>query len=75
MRNRRQIIFGTRRRRGEIYLQDSDAVYIVKKPFYLQPAPPPRYKISPPYSDENSGSDTEVEREGFSYDSDAYEKV
>lgn len=41
---RRHIIFGTRKRRGEIYLDDSDTLYIVKERFYLQPAPP-RYKI------------------------------
>lgn len=79
---RRQIIFGTRQRRGEIYLGDSDALYIVKKPFYLQPAPPrlsSKSHNSRPsqnqdqYRDEDS--DTEVEREEFSYDSDACEKV
>jgi hypothetical protein len=66
------MICGNRKRRGEIYLEDEDALFIVKKPFYLQPAPPPRYKPSN-YQDQDSDSDTEVER--FEYDCDAYEKV
>jgi len=68
----RSIICGTRMRRGEIYLEDGDALLIVEKPFYLQPAPPPRYKHSAD-PDQDSGSETEVER--FEYDSDASEKV
>jgi hypothetical protein len=73
--NRRSIICGTRRRRGAIYLEDEDTLFVVKKPFYLQPAPPPRYKNSSPSSlqNENWDSDTDTEVEG--YDSDAYEKV
>jgi hypothetical protein len=41
------MICGSRKRRGEIYLEDEDedSVFVVKKPFYLQPAPPPRSKI------------------------------
>lgn len=69
---RRSIICGTRKRRGEIYLEDEDTLLTVKKPFYLQPAPPRRYKPSND-RDQDSDSDTEVER--FEYDSDAYEKV
>lgn len=68
----RSIICGTRPRRGEIYLEDEDTLLIVEKPFYLQPAPPPRYKPSN-NRDQDSDSDTEVERS--EYDSDAYEKV
>jgi hypothetical protein len=63
------MICGNRKRRGEIYLEDEDTLFIVKKPFYLQPAPPPRYK---PSSDRNQDSDSDPEVE---YDSDAYEKV
>jgi hypothetical protein len=64
-----------RKRRGEIYLEDSEDVFIVEKPFFLQPAPKTRCKIASNKNEkyEDSGSDTEVEE--FSYDSDAYEKV
>jgi hypothetical protein len=75
--NRRSIICCRRRkRRGEIYLEDDeDALFIVEKPFFLQPAPKTRYKsaVNPHSKYEDSGSDTEVEE--FGYDSDAYEKV
>ena len=75
--NRRSIICCRRRkRRGEIYLEDDeDKLFIVEKPFFLQPAPKTRHKIAVNTHSkyEDSGSDTEVEE--FSYDSDAYEKV
>lgn len=67
MLDRRSIICGTRRRRGEIYLED-DEISAAKKPFYLQPAPKTRYKIS--LNEKELDSDTD-----FAYDSDAYEKV
>ena len=75
--NRRSIICCRRRkRRGEIYLEDDeDALFIVEKPFFLQPAPKTRYKsvVNTHAKYEDSGSDTEVEE--FGYDIDAYEKV
>jgi hypothetical protein len=48
---RRYIIFGTRKRRGEIYLNDSDTLYMSQNQ----------------YRDAESDSETEVEGEAFSY--------
>lgn len=43
----RNIFTGRRQQgRGEIYLEDDETVaFIVKKPVFLQQAPPPQYKV------------------------------
>jgi len=66
----RSIFTGTcRRRHGEIFLQDDEAVAcVVKTPFKLQPAPPSKYKI-------RVESEKGFESEAFHYDSDAAERV
>ena len=62
-------------RRGEIFLEEDETVaFIVKRPFHLQPAPKPRYKIDVKER-EFAGEDEDTEVEGYQYDSDAYEKV
>ena len=77
-RNRKDIICGNRKKRGEIYLEEDD-ILIVRKPFYLEPAPPRRSPSPPSKQSEKytipqyEDSDTEVEE--FAYDSDAAEKV
>jgi hypothetical protein len=78
MADRRQILYGSRKRRGEIYLEDSEeeAVYIVRKPIFLQPASrnfSPSFQTR--YRDENKVEHTEAEREEFEYGCDAFEKV
>jgi len=61
------IICGRRQRRGEIYLEDDDNLFIVKRPFELSPAPASRNKTSVDgYLDEKAE---------FHYDSDANERV
>jgi hypothetical protein len=78
MVDRRQILYGSRRRRGEIYLEDSEeeAVYIVRKPIFLHPA---SRNFSPSFQtqfrDGDKDKDTLVEREEFEYDYEAFEKV
>ena len=45
MGNRRSALYGRRQRRGEIFLEDAEAVKRVgEKPFSLQPAPAAKYK-------------------------------
>jgi len=68
--SRRSIFTGTyRRRHGEIFLQDDEAVAcVVKTPFKLQPAPPSKYKIQ-------VESEKGFESEASHYDSDAAERV
>ena len=47
MGNRRSALCGRRQRRGEIFLEDCEAVkWVGKKPFDLQPAPAAKYKSS-----------------------------
>ncbi|KAE8441960.1 hypothetical protein EG329_004127 [Mollisiaceae sp. DMI_Dod_QoI] len=61
------ILCGRRQGRGEIYLEDDDNLFIVKKPFELSPAPVSRNKTSVSgYSDDKAE---------FHYDSDANERV
>jgi hypothetical protein len=55
--NRRSALCGRRQRRGEIFLEDGEAV---KKPFGLQPAPAAKYK-SPLASVREVESDMEKE--------------
>lgn len=53
-------VFGARCRRGDIFLDDEEQAYIVKKPFILRP-PPPRYKSAPPaYRDTFPTTETEA---------------
>jgi hypothetical protein len=78
MVDRRQILYGSRRRRGEIYLEDSEeeAVYIVRKPHFLHPASRnfcPSFQTQ--FRDGDKDKDTLVEREEFEYDYEAFEKV
>jgi hypothetical protein len=71
---RRSILCGTRRRRGEIYLEDDDTdmLFVVRTPFSLQPAPAPRHKTASLQKENwDEDADTEVEEEG----GDSHEKV
>lgn len=61
------ILCGRRQRRGEIYLEDDDNLFIVKRPFELSPAPASRNK--------RDSMDYRDEKEAFVYDSDAAERV
>lgn len=60
------ILCGRRQRRGEIYLDDDDNLFIVKRPFELSPVPESRYHSTNGYRGE---------KEAFTYDSDANERV
>ena len=78
MADRRQILCGSRKRRGEIYLEDSEeeAVYIIRKPIFLRPH---SRNFSPSFQtqfrDGDKDKDTVVETEEFKYDCEAFEKV
>ena len=78
MADRRQILYGSRKRRGEIYLEDSEeeAVYIVRKPIFLQRASRNfSSSFQTQFRDGDKDKDTEVESEKFEYDREAFEKV
>jgi hypothetical protein len=56
-------MFGARCRRGEIFLDDDEEAFIAKRPFYLRPAPPLRYKNAPPsYRDHYSNTEAVFEK-------------
>lgn len=58
----------TTQRHGAIFLADDEEVaFVIPKPFCLQPAPPPRSKMT----GQSKGCDSEAESEKFAYDSDA----
>ncbi|KAL3420263.1 hypothetical protein PVAG01_08762 [Phlyctema vagabunda] len=68
----RHAIFGSSR--GAIRLEDEESIFIVKRPFHLQPAPKTRIQQRAMHEKAGRYTDDETDVDSFHYDSDANEK-